>query len=281
MTSLRGMEDSWLDMSNPSKLTNTRAIRQDSWAFLKTHEQSLKSHEQNSSWKMLMRISKSSWALMRTHEDSWVPHEDSWVPHEVLMRKKFLATFFCKGWRPGPSFGDGRPWGLDELSGSLPGEVQPTNAAASSWRSWPMIFFFWETQTQTWQVGQLTTVTLTLVFCFGCLWSQSPLSCLWASFPCRTRLFRTRGEQGLWDAAATWPVVIFVAVAPKQRSPKLSVSWLALYWLVDRLPVSTGNFKRALQRHFLVDFRNQDVAGKIFFCSKRACLFLWIERETD
>ena len=81
----------------PQKLTSTRAIRQDSWAFLKTHEQSLKSHEQNSSWKMLMRISKSSWALMRTHEDSWVPHEDSWVPHEVLMRKKFLATFFCKG----------------------------------------------------------------------------------------------------------------------------------------------------------------------------------------
>ena len=84
----------------------------------------------------------------------------------------------------------------------------------------------------------------------------------------------------LWDAAATWPVVLFVAVAPKQRSPKLSVSWLTLYWLVDRLPVSTGNFERALQRHFLVDFRNQDVAGKIFFCSKRAC-FAFVNRTRN
>ena len=55
----------------------------------------------------------------------------------------------------------------------------------------------------------------------------------------------------LWDAAATWPVVIFVAVAPKQRSPKLSVSWWTIYGLVDRLPVSAGNFGRALQRHFV------------------------------
>ena len=70
--------------------SSTRAIRQDSWAFLKTHEQSLKRHEQNSSWKLLMRISKSSWALMRTHEFLM-------KTHEFLMRKKFLATFFCKG----------------------------------------------------------------------------------------------------------------------------------------------------------------------------------------
>ena len=39
---------------------------------------------------------------------------------------------------------------------------------------------------------------------------------------------------------------------------------------VDRLPVSAGNFRRALQRHFLVDFQTEDIAGKIFSCSKRA-----------
>ena len=36
----------------------------------------------------------------------------------------------------------------------------------------------------------------------------------------------------LWDAAATWPVVIFVVVAAKQRSPKMSV----VQGPVDRLP---------------------------------------------
>ena len=75
----------------------------------------------------------------------------------------------------------------------------------------------------------------------------------------------------LWDAVATQPVVIFVAVAPKRRTPKMSVSWLTLYGPVDWVPVSAGNFERALQRYFSVDFQNQDVIGKIFSCSKRAC----------
>ena len=38
----------------------------------------------------------------------------------------------------------------------------------------------------------------------------------------------------LWDAAATWPVVIFVVVAAKQRSPKMSVA--CVQGPVDRLP---------------------------------------------
>ena len=38
----------------------------------------------------------------------------------------------------------------------------------------------------------------------------------------------------LWDAAATWPVVIFVVVAAKQRSPKMSVD--CVQGPVDRLP---------------------------------------------
>ena len=71
-----------------------------------------------------------------------------------------------------------------------------------------------------------------------------------------------------------------MAVAPKQRSPKMSVSWLTLYWLVDRLPVSAGNFGRALQRHFSVDFQNQDVVGKIFSCSKRACI-VFVNRKSN
>ena len=56
----------------------------------------------------------------------------------------------------------------------------------------------------------------------------------------------------------------------KKRSRNLSVLWLTLYGLVDRLPVSAGNFRRALQRHLLVDFQTEDIAGKIFSCSKRA-----------
>ena len=51
------------------------------------------------------------------------------------------------------------------------------------------------------------------------------------------------------------------------RSPNFSVSWLTLYGLVDRFPVSAGNFRRELQRHFLVDFHR----WKDLSCSKRAC----------
>ena len=80
---------------------------------------------------------------------------------------------------------------------------------------------------------------------------------------------RLRAHPRRLDAAATCSVVIFVVVAEK-RSRNLSVSWLTLYGLVDRLPVLAGNFRRALQRHFLVDFQTEDIAGKIFSSSKRA-----------
>ena len=63
----------------------------------------------------------------------------------------------------------------------------------------------------------------------------------------------------------------FVVVAAKKKSLNLSVSWLTLSGLVDRLPVSAGKFRRPLQRHFLVDFQTEDISGKIFSCSKRAC----------
>ena len=89
-------------------------------------------------------------------------------------------------------------------------------------------------------------------------------------YPWGLRAHPRRLRAILWDAAATCSVVIFVVVAEKKRSPNLSVSWLTLYGLVDRLPVSAGNFRRALQRHFLVDFQTEDIAGKIFSCSKRA-----------
>ena len=89
-------------------------------------------------------------------------------------------------------------------------------------------------------------------------------------YPRRVRAHPRRLRAILWDAAATCSVVIFVVVAEKKRSRNLSVSWLTLYGLVDRLPVSAGNFRRALQRHFLVDFQTKDIAGKIFSCSKRA-----------
>ena len=69
-------------------------------------------------------------------------------------------------------------------------------------------------------------------------------------YPRRLRAHPRRLRAILSDAAATCSVVIFVVVAEKKRSPNLSVSWLTLYGLVDRLPVSAGNFRRALQRHF-------------------------------
>ena len=92
-------------------------------------------------------------------------------------------------------------------------------------------------------------------------------------YPRRAGAHPRRAGAILWDAAATSPVVVFVAVAPKQRSQKMSVSWSTL-GLVDWLPVSAGNFGRALQRHFSVDFQNQDVVEKIFSCSKKACFAL-------
>ena len=96
-------------------------------------------------------------------------------------------------------------------------------------------------------------------------------------YPRRAGAHPRRAGVILWDAAANSPAVFFVAVAPKQRSPKLNMSWLTLYGLADRLPVSAGNFGRALQRHFSVDFQTQDVVGKIFSCSKRAC-FAFVNR---
>ena len=54
----------------------------------------------------------------------------------------------------------------------------------------------------------------------------------------------------------------------------------SLYELADRLPVSAGNFGRALQRHFSVDFPNHDVIGKIFCCSKRVC-FAFVNRTRN
>ena len=95
----------------------------------------------------------------------------------------------------------------------------------------------------------------------------------------RVRAHPRRVRAILWDAAATCSVVIFMVVAAKKRSPNLSVSWLTLYGLVDQLPVSAGNFRRTLQSHFLVDFQTltENIAGKIFSCSKRAC-FAFVNR---
>ena len=84
----------------------------------------------------------------------------------------------------------------------------------------------------------------------------------------------------LWDAAATCSVVILVVVAEKKRSSNLSVSWLTPYGLVDRLPVSAGNFRWALQRHLSIDFQNQDIIGKILSCSKRA-YFAFVNRTRN
>ena len=87
-------------------------------------------------------------------------------------------------------------------------------------------------------------------------------------YPRRLRAHPRRLRAILWDAAATCSVAIFVVVAEKKRSRNLSVSWL--YGLVNRLPVSAIKFRRAQQRHFLVDFQTKDIAGKIFSWSKRA-----------
>ena len=97
----------------------------------------------------------------------------------------------------------------------------------------------------------------------------------------RTKIFRTRGEQGYTlRCCGKLSTVIFVAVAPKQRSPKLSGSWLTLYTLADGLPVSAGKFGRALQRHVLVDFQTKDIVGKLFSCSKRGS-FAFVNRTRN
>ena len=53
-------------------------------------------------------------------------------------------------------------------------------------------------------------------------------------YPRRALAHLRRALAILWDAAATWPVVIFVVVAAKQRSPKMSVA--CVQGPVDRLP---------------------------------------------
>ena len=55
-------------------------------------------------------------------------------------------------------------------------------------------------------------------------------------YPRRLRAHPRRLRAILWEAAATCPVVIFVVVAEKKRSPNLSGPWLTFYGLDDRLP---------------------------------------------
>ena len=84
----------------------------------------------------------------------------------------------------------------------------------------------------------------------------------------------------LWDAAATWPVVIFVVVAAKQRSPKMSVA--CVQGPVDRLPHLSPPV--TLNGHCGVIFQS---IFKPNISLERSCpdlnervLFLWIGRET-
>ena len=84
----------------------------------------------------------------------------------------------------------------------------------------------------------------------------------------------------LWDAAATWPVVIFVVVAAKQRSTQMSVA--CVQGPVDRLQYLSPPVR--LNGHCRVIFQS------IFnpkISLERSCpdlnervLFLWIGRET-
>ena len=132
-------------------------------------------------------------------------------------------------------------------------------------------------------ISKFSGILFTHFFCYAvscCVYDHSHpylvSECLFLAenkafpYPRRLRAHPRRLRAILWDAAATCSVVIFVVVAEKKRSWNLSVSWLTLYGLVDRLPVSAGNFIRALQRHFLVGFQTEHIAGKIFSCSKRA-----------
>ena len=84
----------------------------------------------------------------------------------------------------------------------------------------------------------------------------------------------------LWDAAATWPVVIFMVVAAKQRSPKISVACVLgpVARLLYRTPPVT------LNGHCSVIFQ---LICKPNISFERSCpdlnehvLFLWIRRET-
>ena len=84
----------------------------------------------------------------------------------------------------------------------------------------------------------------------------------------------------LWDAAATWPVVIFVVVAMKQRSPKMSAA--CVQGLVDRSPYRSPPV--TLNGHCGVIFQS---IFKPNISLERSCpdlnehvLFLWIRRAT-
>ena len=83
----------------------------------------------------------------------------------------------------------------------------------------------------------------------------------------------------LWDAAATWPVVIFVVVAAKQRSPKMSVA--CVRGPVDRLPywsppvTLNGHcgviFQSIFKPNISLEIPRPDLNEHV--------LFLWIGRE--
>ena len=120
------------------------------------------------------------------------------------------------------------------------------------------------------------------------LWSQSPLSRFWVSFPCREQGVSVPAESKGTPAESKGYTLrcsgdllcaYLRGCRGEEEKPELERVVVTSSW-TGRSITGLRHFRRALQRHFLVDLQTEDIAGKIISCSKRAC-FAFVNRTRN
>ena len=151
---------------------------------------------------------------------------------------------------------------------------------------------FWGPCLQS-SISRLSFSFLALFFCYAvsscvydhnhpCLVSERLFLAENEAFPYLRRALAhlRRALAILWDAAATWPVVIFVVVAAKQKSPKMSEA--CVQGPVDRLPyrsppvILNGHCGVILQSIFKPNISLERSCPDL----NEHVLFFWVRRET-
>ena len=145
-------------------------------------------------------------------------------------------------------------------------------------------------------ISTLSFSFLALLFCYAvssCVYDHNhPYLVSERLFLAENKAFRTCGE--LWRTRRRALAILcfeysgdltcghFCGRRGEAKKPRQKISSLRLGTGPSiTVPISVGNFERALRRHFSVEFQTQFIIGKILSWSKRAYFVLWIGRGTN